>query len=637
MLDLGIIGLPESIYRDLQFNQAELARTFLAVGWLSYTWYLFYLATQALRNSSIPMIRNRAYYWIMALLFIAASDFLFLFDYISLGHILRWPGVIFAASVVIRPFMPDTRQIERLALNYLVMTILTAIVLIIGLLLTPPLFTSMQANYNATLAGIVVAIFLAALLSPLWVFSQKIVDHILPNTNYDTSLVLREYSQSLSNILVPDLLATMAIGLVSEAIEIECGCLFLVDNEMEDGKNFYRLRPTKGIGEFLPFGGNLSASSPITTYLRQEHKPLRQTDIELMPNFLQADQAERTWFAGLGVEVYMPIYTKEDWVGLIALGPKTSGLPYSDQDLDLLSTLADQTAVALQNARLVESLIRLNNDFRRAYGAMEQANNHLQKVNTQLQSLDRTKSDFIRVASHELRSPLTEMRGYNEMLLDDPVIISNPNINKLINGIYTNVIRVQEIVNSMLDMATIDMRSLELKVEPTSVNKVIHSVVESHTDSLNARKLKLEIENLSDLPEIEADGSALQKVFDHVLVNAIKYTPDGGKITINGVPVSSGQLGLPEGGVEIIVADTGIGIDPENLELIFTKFFQTSEIVLNSTEKTKFKGSGPGLGLAISRGIIEAHRGKIWAESIGSDEALCPGSEFHIILPLHFK
>jgi signal transduction histidine kinase len=637
MLDSGLIRFPEIIYQNLQVNQEELARTCLSVGWLGFTTYIFHITIRALRKSHIPMIRNRAYYWVLALIFISASDFLFIFDFTILAHILRWPGVIFAASVVIRPYMPDTRQVERIALNYLVMTFLTAIVLIIGLILTPPLFTSLQASYNAALAGIVVAIFLAALLSPLWVFSNKIVQRIIPMSEYNASQVLREYSQSLSNILEPDVLATVAVGLVSEAIEIERGCLFLIDNEIETGKNIYLLRPTKGIGESLPAGGMLSADSPITLYLRKERKPLRQSDLELLPDFHQADPNELAWFSSLSAEVYMPIYTKEDWVGLIALGPKTSGMPYGDEDLTLLATLADQTAVALQNARLVESLMRLNNDFRRAYAAMEQANAHLQRVNAELQSLDRAKSDFISVASHELRTPLTVMRGYNEMLLEDPVIAGNPFHQKLVSGIHTGLMRMNEIVSSMLDMASIDMRALDLTIEPVSLFQVTQKVIDGLANALRERRLDLEIENLRDMPEVEGDKAALEKVFYHVIVNAIKYTPDGGKITIYGVPVSPGQLGLEEGGVEIVVADTGIGIEPEYLELIFKKFYQTGEMVLHSTGKTKFKGGGPGLGLAISRGIIEAHRGKIWAESPGHDEARCPGSEFHIVLPLHYR
>ncbi len=148
--------------------------------------------------------------------------------------------------------------------------------------------------------------------------------------------------------------------------------------------------------------------------------------------------------------------------------------------------------------------------------------------------------------------------------------------------------------------------------------------------------MHLDSENLSDLPQIEGDADALRKVFYHVIINAIKFTPDGGSITISGVPVTAGQLGLAEGGVEIIVADRGIGIDADYIDLIFTKFYQTGELALHSSGRTKFKGAGPGLGLAIAKGIVEAHRGRIWAESPGYDEVRCPGSEFHIILPLHF-
>jgi signal transduction histidine kinase len=135
------------------------------------------------------------------------------------------------------------------------------------------------------------------------------------------------------------------------------------------------------------------------------------------------------------------------------------------------------------------------------------------------------------------------------------------------------------------------------------------------------------------LPSIMADPDAMQKVFYHLIVNAIKYTPDGGKITITGRCITGGWED-PFPGIEIIVSDTGIGIDPQLHELIFTKFYQTGELALHSTGKTVFKGAGPGLGLTVARGIVEAHRGKIWVESPGHDEKTFPGSQFHIVLPL---
>ena len=121
----------------------------------------------------------------------------------------------------------------------------------------------------------------------------------------------------------------------------------------------------------------------------------------------------------------------------------------------------------------------------------------------------------------------------------------------------------------------------------------------------------------------------------HLLMNAIKYTPDGGKISISGYFVEKGDDRYPPGGVEIIVSDTGIGIDPRFKDLIFTKFYQTGELALHSSGKTKFKGGGPGLGLAIVRGIIQAHGGRVWADSPGYDEEKNPGSHFHVILPVN--
>ena len=639
LVGFNLIRLKEVWLQATDWTLTRQAATLfiLIAGWAGFLIAITAKLLHVYRNPVAPLVRNRAHYWSMALAIIAGSDILYFAGLDTWGGMLRWPGMLLVVVILIRPYMPDIRQVERQALNSLVMFTLTAIVLLAGLLVTPPLFERIRANYNPTLAGAVVAIFLAALLGPLWNLSQKIVQRVLPIRGYDPNRILREYSQSISNILDPELLATVAVGLISEAIEIQRGYLFLVDYEPEEGSGRYRLRGAKGMGEDQPEPCLLATSSPIAEFFRQDRKPLRQSDIDLLPRFQEAPAEERQWLTGLGSDVYMPIYTKEDWVGLIALGPKLSGLPYFDDDLALLSILADQTAIALQNARLVESLMRLNNDFRRAYAAMEQANRHLKQVNIQLESLDRTKSDFISVASHELRTPLTVMRGYNEMLLEDPAISANAFHSKLIGGIYTGILRLHEIVNSMLDMASIDTRSLELKVESVSIHMLIHMVISGFKESLEERKLTLEAEGLRDLPEIDGDPEALRKVFYHVIINAIKYTPDGGKVTITGVPVSAGQMNLPEGGVEIIVADTGIGIAPEYKDLIFTKFYQTGELALHSTGRTKFKGAGPGLGLAIAKGIVEGHRGKIWAESPGHDEEKCPGSQFHIVLPIHYR
>jgi signal transduction histidine kinase len=308
-----------------------------------------------------------------------------------------------------------------------------------------------------------------------------------------------------------------------------------------------------------------------------------------------------------------------------------------DEDIALLQILADQTAVALQNARLVESLMRVNNDFRRAYSALEASNRQLGRANTQLEKLDKAKTDFIAIASHELRTPLTVMRGYTEMLQDDPMVTGNGYYKKLVFGIHGGIMRFHEIVDSMLDIAMIDNRTLNLALGDVSLEVLIRIICGGFKEAVAERQLTLVMDNLQGLPPIQGDPEALRKVFYHLIINAIKYTPDGGHIAVNGRRVAAGELGQAEEGVEIVVKDTGIGIAPEYHDLIFAKFYQTGEIALHSTGKTKFKGGGPGLGLTIARGIVEAHSGRIWVESPGYDEEKCPGSQFHVLLPLRRK
>jgi len=494
------------------------------------------------------------------------------------------------------------------------------------------------------LAGALIAALLGFFGRPLHSLAERWVHHWLPRgrSEVDTRRILREYSLSLSSVLNQDLLASTAVGLISEALEIRRGYLFIVNHEKTDNQDIYSLRGSKGMGEGTSVAGSLRADSAIVQYFTQNRRPLNQQAIDTLPEMQAMAADEKSWFGDLKADLYIPVHAKDEWIGLLALGPKVSGKSFTEDDLWLLSTLADQTAVGLQNARLVESLMRVNNDFRRAYAALEQSNRRLEQSNrqlsrahAQLEKLDRTKSDFIAISSHELRTPLTVIRGYSEMMKEDEIIMEDPARTKMVNAIHAGILRLHEIVDSMLDMASIDSRTMQLNLTPVSTYLLFQSVCENLKKPATDRNISLEIKDeVQNLPRVEADPDALRKVFHHLVINAIKYTPDGGKITIMGSATARGLRGFQDDGIELVVSDTGIGIDPAFQELIFTKFYQTGELALHSTGKTKFKGAGPGLGLSVSKGIVEAHGGLVWAESSGHDEELCPGSQFHVILPL---
>ena len=249
--------------------------------------------------------------------------------------------------------------------------------------------------------------------------------------------------------------------------------------------------------------------------------------------------------------------------------------------------------------------------------------NELRNIKNQLEQLDRSKSNFISVAAHELKTPLTLIEGYAAMISE---MVNDESASQLLEGVRGGVRRLREIVDDMIDVSLIDNSLLSLNFQPFWLNQSLALLEKELRPTCEDRKLSLEIHPFEgDSQLIFADPERIYQALRNVLTNAIKYTPNGGKITIDGRM-------LP-GFIEVTVEDTGIGISLEDQLTIFEKFNQLGEVSLHSSSKTNFKGGGPGLGLPITRGIIEAHGGTIWVDSEGCNEETCPGSSFHILLP----
>lgn len=253
--------------------------------------------------------------------------------------------------------------------------------------------------------------------------------------------------------------------------------------------------------------------------------------------------------------------------------------------------------------------------------------NEMDKVQQQMERVDKSKSAFISVAAHELKTPITLIEGYSAMMEDLIRENKGASLESLLSGMTTGIIRLRAIVDDMIDVSMIDNDLLKLNFQPMQVNQMLDALYTELKDTLSHRNLTLERRDFEgNKTWIYIDPERVQQALRNLLNNAIKYTPDGGTITIDGRT-------LP-GFIEVTVTDTGIGISAEHQAEIFEKFGQLGRVELHSSGKTKFKGGGPGLGLPIARGILEAHGGSLWVESPGYDEKSCPGSTFHMLLPL---
>lgn len=313
----------------------------------------------------------------------------------------------------------------------------------------------------------------------------------------------------------------------------------------------------------------------------------------------------------------VPLKTQNKVIGMISLTRPQAGT-FSQKEADLVLAFAGQAAIALENAALYEEISRFSQRLEKAY--------------ENLARLDKAKADFISVAAHELRTPLTVVKGYVQVLESRLQIANDPETRGLLDNILEALKRLQDMINSMLDVSKIDNQTLRMYFSPTWISMVVKRVRSELRSALLERDITLKLEGLEQLPNIQADSELLYKVFYQLVVNAIKFTPDGGRITVSGKTIME-EMDSPA--IEIAVSDTGIGIDPAQQELIFEKFYQTGQVSVHSSGKTKFKGGGPGLGLAIARGIVEAHGGKIWVQSSGVDEQHLPGSTFIVRLPVN--
>ncbi len=601
------------------------ARVWLALGWAGFMSLAAYFTLKTYRQTS--RYSQEAPYWIGVILLTGSGNAAWWGRYDWLSGLFQILSVISILAVVSQPRLPVLPETSQRLVSRLFFTVLAMVRYTVGFALAITLARAWTGG-SPLFIGLAFAALLTLLLNPVLARAQHQFQQRAASPKDETAALLRQYSQSITNTLDLNLLATVAVGTASEYLEIRSGYLYLVDLAKKEGNlSEYALRGVKGMGSLDPKSGRFCRESPLAEAFRTASQPVTHNQLLALPRAREIAAEERHWLDSLAAHVYVPIHSQDQWIGLIVLGPKDSGAEYTAQDLTFLSTMAGQTAVALENARLVEGLVQANNEARRAYQALDQANRHLE-------SLDKAKSDFLSIVSHELRTPMNLISGASHMLLDESDLQNNLYYKEVLENLRRGTLRLEKIIESMLDMARIDTRLMVLELQPVAIHSVVRLVHDDLAMDASARKQRVEIRDLDKLPVVMGDLAALRKAFYNLVINAIKYTPDGGKISIWGRIIPQNEKDCPAGAIEIVISDTGIGIDPGYRDLVFAKFYQTSESAFHSSGETKFKGGGPGLGLAIARGIVEAHQGKIWVESPGFDEQRCPGSHFHVILPL---
>jgi signal transduction histidine kinase len=395
---------------------------------------------------------------------------------------------------------------------------------------------------------------------------------------------LAEISTVLNSTLELEPLLGIIMDAAAEITDAEGASVLLWDDtrrELRFAATTTRQAGLGLVGQIVPLAGSIAGSA------MSENRIVQVDDAAHDPrHFSGVDEAKDFETRSL---VAVPMTAKERMIGVLEVVNKRQ-LPWTADDHHYLSILAAQAAVAIEVAQLFTAL---------------------QKANAELSELDKLKNDFIAIASHELRTPLGVILGYASFLHETSQGAVSDHASKVLHS----ALQLRGIIEQLTNLRYLQQRETELERIPTKLGELLAEARHDILDMASAKKHQLEIISTNNDLILSVDPIRVTMALTNILNNAVRFTPDGGTITI--------QTELRDDEVWIAVTDSGIGIAEDQLERIFDKFYQVED------HMTRTYG-GLGIGLSIAKALIEAHGGRIWANSLG----LGHGATFTVSLPL---
>ncbi|MGB4782828.1 GAF domain-containing sensor histidine kinase, partial [Candidatus Methylomirabilis sp.] len=311
--------------------------------------------------------------------------------------------------------------------------------------------------------------------------------------------------------------------------------------------------------------------------------------------------------------VLIPLVVQGRAIGVLGADRMHSRRPLDAATLELLQLFAVLAALAIEQARLYEErrMAAIQLDAR-----VEDRTRELQAANVHLEAASRHKSAFLANMSHELRTPLNGILGFSDLLQDPTFGPLNEKQARYLGHIHTSGKHLLALINDLLDLSRVEAGKIELRPETFVLHEALTAALTEIRLQAEAKQLQLELQVDPALTTLTADPVRLKQIVLNLLSNAVKFTPEGGAVTVSAASLTSGWI-------EIAVQDTGIGIKAEDLSKLFQPFTQLESPVT-------MRNQGTGLGLALTKHLVELHGGQIAAASDGEGR----GSTFTVCLPL---
>ena len=490
---------------------------------------------------------------------------------------------VFTTIAIVRHKLLDIRLVVARSLAYvLVLGTLASIFTAAIVTITSLFFSDIKVSLGLKITYAVIALLLTFIFQPLKRFFDRVTNSLFYRDAYDPQELLNDLNRSLVTTIDLEELLGKSAEIIASALKTE-NCTFAI-REAEERSFRYVGGPP---GHFKDQAVQQAALA--TSHLK--NKIIVSAELESESHTLQ--NLLQTANIAILVKLQGRTQGHVQHPGYILLGQKQSGGLYSPQDVKVLEIIADELVIAIQNSLRFEEISRFNITLQQK---VEQATKELRRINAKLKALDEAKDEFISMASHQLRTPLTTIKGYLSMILDGDVGVVKKNQKEMIQHAFDSSQRMVYIIADLLNVSRMQTGKFAIENTPTNLAEVIVGEIEQLKNQAHGKKIELIYKKPDKFPVLNLDENKVRQVVMNFLDNALHYTPNGGKIEVT--------LSSTDDSISYTVSDTGVGVPKDAQHNLFTKFYRADNA-------RKMRPDGTGLGLFMAKKVVVAQGGAI--------------------------
>lgn len=423
----------------------------------------------------------------------------------------------------------------------------------------------------------VVAVVSAIIFSPLKRFFDKLTIKVFYRNSYEPGAVIDQFSSKVvKNYQIDELIAS-SIEVLQKTIQPESSAFIIRHKD-----HGYIIRATT---EKIPSQEELFDFS---SELQKIPDPI--IEVNLMP---PEYGRLRSSLKRYGASVLVRLMVGEELVGYLVLGEKKNGDAYVDRDKLVLGVISEELALAIQNALRYQEIEGFNEKLIKE---IDQATRALKQSNAKLQALDEAKDEFISMASHQLRTPLTSIKGYLSMVLDGDVGKVSKQQSEMLSTAYASAQRMVYLIADLLNVSRLQTGKFVIEKNECFLPEMVEEEIAQLKEAASAKNISFEFKKPADFPKMMLDETKIRQVIMNFADNALYYTPAGGKVKI--------ELRANSKSVELTITDNGIGVPKDEQHKLFSKFYRAGNA-------QKARPDGTGLGLFMAKKVVVASGGAI--------------------------